>query len=262
MNDVKNDASGKNADPSPSSASRPAGSAPEQAGRGDTAAAPASRPGDMNIDKNSDKKTDKNGDRNGQRPSGKSAARPPDKVADKAADKPRIAEPGVQSATTGRPRAAFVEPSLQAVDALDCEAIALGITSDLRPLAGFASYVDWRLCGRVSELLRKGTLTGAAREKVLMPTLGMIPARRIFLFGWGPRASLLDGATERFAWMVDVLLQAGVERVAVALPEPAAMLLGLVDEHLRKPLGDKCAVVFAPDQWLVEPRDTRPIPAP
>lgn len=259
MTDVKHDANGKNGN-------KAAGPVAEKAARADAAAVPAHTPANDPANKNGDE----NGDESRQKTSGKGAGRSPDKspdkppakVPEKAPERARAADPGAPSTTTGRPRAAFVEPSLQAVDALDCEAIALGITSDLRPLAGFASYVDWRLCGRVSELLRKGTLTGAAREKVLMPTLGMIPARRIFLFGWGPRASLLDGATERFAWMVDVLLQAGVERVAVALPEPAAMLLGLVDEHVRKPLGDKCAVVFAPDPWLVEPRDTRPIPAP
>lgn len=181
-------------------------------------------------------------------------------------EKPRVADANVASTTTQKPRAAFAEPSLAVVDGLDCEALAICLCSDVRPLAGIAGYVDWRMCGRISDLLRKGTVTGAAREKVLVPTLGLIGGangpKRIFLFGWGPQRSILDGATERLAWMVDVLLRAKVERVAVALPEPAVVLLGLVDEHVRKPLGDKCAVVFGPDQLLVDAKDTRPIPAP
>lgn len=178
-------------------------------------------------------------------------------------EKPRVE--GASTATQ-KPRAAFVEPSLSAVDALDCESLAICICSDVRPLAGVAGYVDWRLCGRISDLFRKGVITGASKEKVLVPTLGLIGQangpKRIFLFGWGPQKSILDGATERLAWMADVLLRAGIERVAIALPEPAVVLLGLVDDHVRKPLGDKCAVVFGPDQLLIDSKDTRPMPAP
>ncbi len=162
---------------------------------------------------------------------------------------------------TGKPRAAFVEPTLQAVDQLDCEALAVGLASDVRPLAGLAGVLDWRLCGRLSQLVKQGVITGKLREQVLVPTFGLIPAKRVFLFGWGPKATLLDGATEKLAWMVDVLMAAKVERVAFALPEPAAMLLGLVDDHVRKPLGDKCGAVFAPDSLLPD-KDTRPIPMP
>lgn len=181
----------------------------------------------------------------------------------------RAPEPVVASTSTQKPRAAFVEPTLAAVDALDCEALAIAICSDVRPLAGLAGYVDWRMCGRLSELLRKGVITGAPREKVLVPTLGRIGnavngPKRIFLFGWGPQKSILDGATERLAWMVDVLHTAKIERVAVALPEPSLVLLGLVEDHIRRPLGDKCALVFGPDQLLGDnaTKETRPIPTP
>ncbi len=184
-----------------------------------------------------------------------------------AKERSRVPEPVVTStgsASSMKPRAAFVEPSLSAVDALDCESLAICICSDVRPLAGIAGYVDWRLCGRLSDLLRKGIVTGVAREKTLVPTQGRIGPKRIFVFGWGPQKSILDGATERLAWMVDVLHTAKIERVAIALPEPAVVLLGLVDEHVRKPLGDKCALVFGPDQLLADAttKDTRPIPAP
>lgn len=163
---------------------------------------------------------------------------------------------------TGLPgKRLFVDPNLHAIDALDAEAVAIGLCSDVRPLAGAAGYIDWRLCGRLSELLRKGTVTGAAGEKVLVPTLGMIPAQRIFLFGWGEKRSLLDNAVARMKWMAEVLKEAGVERVAVALPEPANILVGLVEEHLRRPLGDKLALVFGPDELMGDTKDTRPIPA-
>lgn len=154
----------------------------------------------------------------------------------------------------------FVDPTLHVIDALDVETVAIGLCSDVRPLAGAAGFIDWRMCGRLSDLLRKGTVTGAAGEKVLLPTGGMIPANRILLFGWGPKAALLDNAVARLAWMVDVLKQAGAQRVAVALPEPAGILVGLVEEHLRKPLGERLSMVFGPDGLMTDGKDTRPIP--
>ena len=163
---------------------------------------------------------------------------------------------------TGLPgKRLFVDATLHAIDALDAEAVAIGLCSDVRPLAGAAGYIDWRLCGRLSDLLRKGTVTGVAGEKVLVPTHGMIPAHRIFLFGWGEKRALLDNAVARMRWMAEVLKEAGVERVAVALPEPANILVGLVEEHLRRPLGDKLALVFGPDELMGDTKDTRPIPA-
>ncbi len=131
----------------------------------------------------------------------------------------------------------------------------------MRPLGGAAGYLDWRMCGLLSSYLRRGTITGAAGEKVLLPCTGIAGAKRILVFGWGPKGSLLDNATARFAWMVDVLNRAGAQRVAVALPEPAGILVGLVDAHLKKPLGDRLVTVFSPDPLMADAKDTRPIPA-
>jgi hypothetical protein len=169
---------------------------------------------------------------------------------------------GLRAPAPPKPRAAFVEASLAALDTLDCDSLAICICSDVRPLAGIAGFVDWRMCGRLSELIRRGILTGASREKLLMPYPGRSGPTRVFVLGWGPQKSILDGATERLAWMVDLLLRAKVESVAIGLPEPAVALLGLIDEHVRKPLGDKCAVIFAPDQLLVDGRTISPAPVP
>jgi hypothetical protein len=117
------------------------------------------------------------------------------------------------------------------------------------------------MCGRLSELVRRGVITGKAGEKVLLPSLGTIPAQRILVFGWGEKRALLDDAAARLAWMADVLVKAGAQRVAVALPEPAGILVGLVEEHLRKPLGERLALVFNPDELMGDAKDTRPIPA-
>jgi hypothetical protein len=157
----------------------------------------------------------------------------------------------------------LIEPTLEAVDAIDADTLVLHMTSDVRPLAGMASYVDWRMCGHLSDLVIRGVITGAKGEVVLLPTHGRIPAGRIFVFGWGPSSSMLDGATDRIKASLEVLAKAKVQKMAVALPEPAARLVGLVDEHLVKPLGDKLACVYAPDGLVpTDKKDTRPIPAP
>lgn len=141
----------------------------------------------------------------------------------------------------------LLEPSLESLDALCCDSIAVGVTTDTRPLVGAAGYLDWRLCGRISRMLQAGVATGAAGEKVLLPTLGRLGATRIFLFGWGPERSVFDQAQQRLSWMVDVLDEADVRSVAVALPEPVDALLPLVDEHLARRLGKRLVGVFAGD---------------
>ena len=159
---------------------------------------------------------------------------------------PKSSEPVVKAAET-RAKGPLVEPSLSALDALDVESLAIGLTTNVRPLLGIAGYVDWRMCGRLSRLILAGTVTGAAGEKVLVPTMGMLKPSRLFLFGWGPAEKLADGATDRMKWMVDVLKTAGVDRVAISLPEPARSLTGLVEQHLIEALGPRSVTVFGPD---------------
>lgn len=163
---------------------------------------------------------------------------------------------------TGRVLTPLCEPSLHAVDALDAESLALCMTTDVRPLAGLTGYVDWRLCGQLSALVRAGVITGAHGEHVLVPNHGPLVPRRIFVFGWGPQASLEDGAPARFERMARVLADAGCESVAVGLPEPGARLVHLVEDHVRKALGARCVAVFGPDPLLRGAQRTSPASMP
>ena len=141
----------------------------------------------------------------------------------------------------------LLEPSLAAVDNLRCDTVVAGLCSDVRPLAGALAYLDWRLCGRLSALVRSGAITGADGEKVLYPTLQRITPERILLLGWGERKKMLDGADGRFAAMMRAADELGARRIAVVLPEPAADLAGLVQEHLADALGERLVGVFLPD---------------
>ena len=56
-----------------------------------------------------------------------------------------------------------------------------------RPLRGSAGRVDWRLCGRLSELIASGRLEGGWGEAVLVPTCGGLRAPLLIALGLGPR---------------------------------------------------------------------------
>ena len=56
----------------------------------------------------------------------------------------------------------FFPLTLDAIDKAAAESLCLFIASDERPLTGLAGLCDWRLSGRLSNLLRKGLVTGVA----------------------------------------------------------------------------------------------------
>lgn len=81
----------------------------------------------------------------------------------------------------------FVTPDLRAVDGLRCEAIALPLFEDERPLRGPTGLVDWRLCGALSRLLLRGRVRGVRGERVLVPARPRLPCDKLILFGLGTR---------------------------------------------------------------------------
>lgn len=83
----------------------------------------------------------------------------------------------------------FVTPELSRLDELDQEILACTLWSDTRPLHGVAGLCDWRLGGRISELLMEGHLSGELGEVVMIPGKPRLPFDKLLLFGGGPRAS-------------------------------------------------------------------------
>ena len=144
-------------------------------------------------------------------------------------------------------RTRLLQPGLDALDELPCEAIAVGCATDLLPLVGAAGFLDWRLCGEISRLFADNRFGGREGEQILLASQGRVPPSRIFLFGWGTTRSLLQSAPQRLEWMVEVLEAADVQSVAVILPEPSRPLLSYVDSSLWSPLGDTLYGVFDTD---------------
>jgi hypothetical protein len=91
----------------------------------------------------------------------------------------------------------FVTPELARLDEIDSEVLACSVWSDARPSHGLAGLCDWRLAGRVSELERRGHITGALGEVVMLPGKPRLTFDKILLFGAGPRAVFSEETFKR-----------------------------------------------------------------
>ena len=65
----------------------------------------------------------------------------------------------------------------------DC--LVLPVFRDDRPLRGAAGLADWRLCGKLSRLLRDSRATGEPGETMLLPPGRRLRFARILWFGLG-----------------------------------------------------------------------------
>ncbi|MEN6375096.1 MAG: M17 family peptidase N-terminal domain-containing protein [Smithella sp.] len=78
--------------------------------------------------------------------------------------------------------------STEPPDVPEHKCLALGIFSDEKPPRGICGFLDWRLNGFISREIKQGRISGAFREKVLIPFPGRINTEILFLFGLGPLA--------------------------------------------------------------------------
>lgn len=113
-----------------------------------------------------------------------------------------------------------LETGLASLDALSgTEAVCCFVTEDERPLPGAAGFLDWRLCGELSRVLKSGFFSGEPGDALLLPTAGRVPARRVFAVGLGKASKVTAGgvghALEKAAAM---LTKAQVSSVALAFP--------------------------------------------
>jgi hypothetical protein len=113
----------------------------------------------------------------------------------------------------------FVHPSLTHLDELDSEVLMCSVWSDTRPSHGVAGLCDFRLGGWISSLERKGRITGALGEAVLLPGKPRLPFEKLVIFGAGRRASfderVLELLVERILRTADDL---GARAVVLELP--------------------------------------------
>ena len=107
----------------------------------------------------------------------------------------------------------------------DC--LVLSVFKDDRPLRGAAGLADWRLCGRLSQLLKTNRASGESGETLLLPPGRRLPFSRILWFGLGDAKGYGD---ERFrtdlAWILRVVLKANIVDWAFQAPGRASGLIG------------------------------------
>jgi Cytosol aminopeptidase family, N-terminal domain len=99
--------------------------------------------------------------------------------------------------------------------------VAVVFFGDERPLRGAAGRADWRLCGRLSALLRDGRLRGQAGEAALVPSTGGLRARLCVALGLGERDGV-DAARLRAVSRDAALRALGLDARSVALALPGA----------------------------------------
>lgn len=106
------------------------------------------------------------------------------------------------------------------------DALVVTFFADERPLRGAAGLADWRLCGRLSQLVQGERVQGKRGDSLMMPAGRRLPFERLFVFGLG-RGGALDEATFRThaQWIGDVLARAKVKQYALQPPGRATGLI-------------------------------------
>lgn len=107
----------------------------------------------------------------------------------------------------------------------DC--LVLSVFKDERPLRGAAGLADWRLCGRLSRLVKASKVDAQARETMLLPAGRRLSFSKILWFGLGDSKGYTD---DRFradlAWIVGVVSKANISDWAFQPPGRASGLIG------------------------------------
>jgi hypothetical protein len=109
--------------------------------------------------------------------------------------------------------------------ARDC--LVLPVFKDDRPLRGAAGLADWRLCGRLSRLLKTNKASADAGETLMLPPGRRLRFKRVMWFGLGVAKGYND---ERFkkdlSWIRGVVKSAGVTDWSLQAPGRASGLIG------------------------------------
>jgi hypothetical protein len=140
--------------------------------------------------------------------------------------------------TAGAPPAArrhtlFLEVSSVAAEHARVDCLCVPLFSDERPLRESAGRADWRLCGRLSELLAAGRLGGRRGEAGLVASFGGVVAPLVLGLGMGRRSDFDAegiGALGREAVRRGAALR--VAAIALGLPECDGAGLAERVEHL------------------------------
>jgi hypothetical protein len=107
------------------------------------------------------------------------------------------------------------------------ECLVLPVFKDDRPLRGAAGLADWRMCGRLSRLVKANKASAEHGETMLLPPGRRLRFGKLLWFGLGDAKGYSD---ERFrkdiAWILGVVTKAGVGEWTLQAPGRASGLIG------------------------------------
>ncbi|CAN5752484.1 hypothetical protein BH11MYX3_BH11MYX3_47110 [soil metagenome] len=109
--------------------------------------------------------------------------------------------------------------------ARDC--LVLPVFKDDRPLRGAAGLADWRMCGRLSRLLKSSNVSGEQGESMLLPPGRRLRFGRLLWFGVGDAKGYSDARfTKDLAWILSVVGKAGIKDWTLQAPGRASGVIG------------------------------------
>ncbi len=124
-------------------------------------------------------------------------------------------------------------------DRMEGEVAVVFFFEDDRPLHGAASLLDWRLNGRMTELLLSGAVTGRLGDVVVFRNNGKLDADWALLMGGGKRERLSVALWERLLKKaIKVCQKAGFERVAFSLDSQADVPMSQIRKVAENLLGE------------------------
>lgn len=83
-----------------------------------------------------------------------------------------------------------VDVESDSLERIRADVLVVGVAPMDRPLRGAAGVVDWRLCGRLWNLVSAGKILGMRGEASLVISGGGFQTRLLLVLGLGPRRSL------------------------------------------------------------------------
>jgi len=103
-------------------------------------------------------------------------------------------------------------------DRMEGEVATVFFFEDDRPLHGSASMLDWRLNGKLTDLLLNGTVSGRLGDTVAIKNNGKLDADWALFIGGGKRQRLSMAVWERLLKKsIKTCQKAGFERIAFCL---------------------------------------------
>jgi len=151
----------------------------------------------------------------------------------------------------------FILPNLRQLELAGAEVLAVGLTAGERPPHGVAGLVDWRLCGRISSLLRSGFATGRVGEVLLLPGKPRLPFDKIILFGTGRPEEFGE---EIYRSIVERMLATmeGLRARSAVVQLPGRHFSGVAPERAADVVLELTTASTCHDLWtLIEPSEAQ-----